>query len=220
MSGNGQSQNGASNGSIMHWKERVLSADDVRRRLNGELEIVLDPKTIVTPLADEQLRIKGIRLTRQTSESNNGSPKPALSWGFAQERPNAMVHSAVENVRREGIALWELKAASQDTPCRWAQAVSECVAKGECRGGVVFCQDPGLVCCVANKLSGLRAVSVTNIAQAARATLSLGANLLAVEMPGRTYFEVRQVLRLLCAGSTCPDSVACTLRELENHAHR
>ena len=89
-------------------------------------------------------------------------------------------------------------------------------------GGVVFCDDPGLVCCVANKVPGLRAVAVTTVAQAARATLTLGANLLAVEMPGRTFFEMRQILRCLCGAEStaCPAGVACTLRELDGHAHR
>jgi hypothetical protein len=85
----------------------------------------------------------------------------------------------------------------------------------------LFCADPGLACCVANKLPGLRAVAVTTVAQAARATLALAANLLVVEMPGRTFFEVRQILRTLSGSTTsCPDGVACTLRELDGHAHR
>jgi hypothetical protein len=40
-------------------------------------------------------------------------------------------------------------------------------------------------------------------------------------MPGRTFFEVRQMLRMLLEGSrVCPDGVACTLTELDGHAHR
>ena len=105
--------------------------------------------------------------------------------------------------------------------CDWARTLAECVGRGDCRGGVVFCEDPGLVCCVANKVAGLRAVAVSTIGQAARATLTLNANLLAVEMPGRTYFEVRQILRTLCVSArACPDAIACTLRELDGHAHR
>ena len=95
------------------------------------------------------------------------------------------------------------------------------MASGECAGGVVFCDDPALVCCVANKLPGLRAAAVTTVAQAARATLTLGANLLAVEMPGRTYFEMRQMVRLLlCRGRAAPTGRPATLRELDGHAHR
>jgi ribose 5-phosphate isomerase RpiB len=85
----------------------------------------------------------------------------------------------------------------------------------------VFCADPSLVCCVINKVAGLRAAAVATVAQAARATLTLGANVLAVEMPGRTFFEVRQILRTLLVGEVmCPPGVACTLGELDGHAHR
>jgi hypothetical protein len=141
--------------------------------------------------------------------------------GYGTDRPHVLVECAVQALRREGLALRELPKAGESLPCRWARALAECVARGECAGGVVFCEDPGLVCCVANKVPGLRAVAVTTVSQAARATLTLAANLLAVEMPGRTFFEVRQILRTLCgAPQTCPDGVACTLRELESHAHR
>ena len=50
---------------------------------------------------------------------------------------------------------------------------------------------------------------------------SKAANLLVVEMPGRTFFEIRQILRTLYAAvAACPEGVACTLRELDGHAHR
>jgi hypothetical protein len=133
-----------------------------------------------------------------------------------------MVECAVRAVRREGLVVREWPAPGRELTCRWARAVAECVAAGECSGGVLFCADPGLVCCVANKVPGLRAAAVATVQQAARATLSLAANLLVVEMPGRTFFELRQILRTLCVARRplCPDGVACTLRELDGHAHR
>ena len=41
-------------------------------------------------------------------------------------------------------------------------------------------------------------------------------------VPGRTFFEVRQILRICCsvAAPACPPGLACTLKELEGHAHR
>jgi hypothetical protein len=140
--------------------------------------------------------------------------------GYAQDRAYLPVGLAVLALRREGLSVEELPCAVSDAACRWSHAVAACVARGDCRGAVVFCEDPGLVCCVANKVPGLRAAAVATVAQAARAKLTLGANLLAVEMPGRTYFEVRQILRAVCAAGACPDTVACTLRELDGHAHR
>jgi ribose 5-phosphate isomerase RpiB len=209
MSGNGQ---------VLHWPKRVLSADDLARHLNGERELVLSPRTVITPLATEQLRTNGIRIRRQEEEPK----RTALPiWGYAQERAFPVVQSAVQALDREGVALKELPA-QQGLVCRWAKALAECVQRGECRGGVIFCADPGLVCCVANKVAGLRAVPANTVLQAARATLALGANLLAVELPGRTFFEVRQILRTVChcASPACPIGVAETLTELDGHAHR
>jgi hypothetical protein len=154
-------------------------------------------------------------------ETASKAASAKVMWGVGQDRPHAMVAAAVQGLAREGMCFRELPLEANQLPCRWAKAVAECLARGECAGGVLFCEDPGLVSCVANKVPGLRAVAVTTVGQAARATLSLAANLLVVEMPGRTFFEVRQILRtLLSGGMVCPDGVACTLRELDGHAHR
>jgi hypothetical protein len=219
MASNGQLTNGSHG--VLHWPGRLLSADDVSRRINGERELVLEPRAIVTPLAAEQLRQRGIRVLR--GESKTSAPKvEATRWGYAQERPDGMVRSAVQALRREGVELHELTGACESASCHWARRLAECLASGACRGGVVFCHDPGLICCVANKIAGVRAASVTTIAQTARVSLTLGANLVAVEMPGRTFFELRQIFRILCLPTalSCPDGVACTLRELDGHAHR
>lgn len=142
-------------------------------------------------------------------------------WSYGQDRAYPMVQAAVRMLAREQVALREMSCPPDDPFCHWAKAVAECLANGECQGGVLFCADPGLVACVANKVRGLRAVPVTTVGQAARATLTLAANLLVVEMPGRTYFEVRQILRTLyTTPARCPDGVACTLTELDGHAHR
>jgi hypothetical protein len=206
----------ADNGRALRWTGRVLAFDDVRRRLDGRGELILSPGTIVTPLAADQLREQGVRVVREAAITQAG---PA-TWGVAQERPHPFVESAVRSLEREGVALRAL-AVCEGEACRWAQALGACVRTGECRGGVVFCGDPGLVCCVANKTAGVRAVAVTTVGQAARAALTLGANFVAVEMPGRTFFEVRQILRTLCASAApCPPGVACALQELDGHAHR
>lgn len=206
----------ATNGRVLTWPRRVLSVADLRSSLNGHHEVLVGADTVVTPLANEELRGRGIAVQRQAARVEPTGP----AWGYGQDRPHGMVRSAVQALARDGVPLREL-TAGDSLPCRWARAVAECLARGECAGGVLFCDDPGLVACVANKVPGLRAVSVTTVAQATRATLQLAANLLVVEMPGRTFFEIRQILRTLCGNVlTCPDDVACTLRELDGHAHR
>jgi ribose 5-phosphate isomerase RpiB len=220
MHGNGQpGQAAAAGAQVLHWSGCVLAAEDVRRSLNGHREVVLAPRAIATPLALEQLRTNGVAVTRQAL---GHQPQPPACWGYAQERSHPTVQSAVQAVQREGLVLNEIKGHDDTVACRWAKSVAECVARGECQGGAVFCQDPALFCCVSNKVPGLRAAAVVTVAQAAQAALTLGANLFVVEMPGRTFFEVRQILRILCLSgeSVCPPGVACTLKELDGHAHR
>jgi hypothetical protein len=219
MGVNGQVREGSAAGGVLRWAGRVVASEDLRRSLNGHQELLVSPRTIITPLATEELRSRGVRVTRQPAEA----PAPAgKTWGVAQDRPYAPVASAVQGLRREGLSLQDMPACADGAPCSWGKALADCVRRGECHGGVVFCQDPGLVCCVANKVPGLRAVGVVTVSQAAQALLTLGPNLVAVEMPGRTFFEIRQILRSLClaGAAACPDGVACTLRELDGHAHR
>lgn len=158
---------------------------------------------------------------RQVLATDDGLAPGARVVGYAMDRAHPLVEAAVQAANRDGAALKELCGMGDELPCRWSRAFAECIARGECAGGVIFCQDPGLVCCVANKVAGLRAVAVVTVSQAARAALALSANLLAVEMPGRTFFELRQILRILATTTNgCPVGVAGTLKELDGHAHR
>jgi len=217
MGANGQLPEASADGQVLRWTGRVVAAADLRQSLNGHCELQVPERTIITPLAWEELRARGVRVRSQATE-----PVPAgRTWGFAQDRAYAEVASAVKALRRGGPILTEM-ASCDGAPCSWSRALAECVARGECQGGVVFCLDPGLVCCVANKVAGLRAVAIATIAQAAQALRALDPNFVAVAMPGRTFFEIQQILRCLCgpAERTCPEGVARTLRELDGHAHR
>ncbi len=143
-------------------------------------------------------------------------------WGWTVEgRPSAMLSAALRSAARNGSRPVSLPACNGEA-CSWVKEVAECLRKGTCRAAVVFCADPGLACCVANKVPGVRAVAVSTIAQAKQAITSIGANVLAVEMNGCTYFECRELLRLCESGvgAACPGGVACVLRELDGHAHR
>jgi ribose 5-phosphate isomerase RpiB len=219
MAANGQVRPVCAEGEVLRWAGRVLSAEDLRGSLNGHRELLLPARTIITPLAAEQIRAHGLRVQRLPVEEQ---PAPSARWGYAQERSHPLVQSAIRSLEREGVSLQELNLPDRSSACRWARAVAEWVAHGNGWGGVVFCDNAGLLCCVANKVAGLRAVAANTVSHAAQATRTLGANLVAVEMPGRTFFEVQQILRTVCSRAVpaCPAGVACILEELDRHAHR
>jgi ribose 5-phosphate isomerase RpiB len=199
----------------LDWPERVLTARDLERHLNGHGELTVRPDAVVTPLAEERLRLDGVRLVRRPATN----PDPAARlWLVCQERPFPLVESAVKALARDGLRLSD---AGGGCGAVWFREVAACVARGDCEGGVVFCGDPALACCVANKVPGVRAAAAATVAQAARAWRVLAANLIAVEMPGRTFFEVRQILRTLgrSARSVCGGETGATLRELDGFPH-
>jgi hypothetical protein len=152
----------------------------------------------------------------------SGNGRAEARWGYAVEgRPAPMLLAALRSLARDGASPEPLPECNGDS-CSWVRRVAECLQSGTCRTAVLFCDDPGLACCVANKVPGVRAAAVGTVAQAERALAQLGANLLVVEMAGRTYYEFRALLRLcgMRGPAACPPGVACVLQELDGHAHR
>jgi len=211
--------NGDTTGAVLNWPKKVLSADDLRRHLTSQREIALLPRAIVTPLAADELKARGVRIRWEDAKPQANAP--AGRWGYAQERPDAAVGAAIRALERDSIALIALEIAAK-TPTAWVRAMAELVARAGTLGGIAFCGNPGLVCCVANKLAGVRAAAVATPAQAERARKTIAANLLAIESTERTFFEIRQIVRAIAGGSPvcCPAELANALKELDGHAHR
>ena len=151
----------------------------------------------------------------------SGNGRTPAGWAYAVEgKPTTMLAVALQSLCRHGAEPRHLPECNGE-PCVWVRDVAACLAAGDCRVAVLFCTDPGLACCVANKVPGVRAVAVTSVGAAVRALRSLGPNLLVVEMAGRTYYECRELLRLCQENpSACPPGLACVLQELDGHAHR
>jgi hypothetical protein len=152
--------------------------------------------------------------------NGNGQVRPA--WGCGVEgKPSVMLQAALRTLRRNGTVPQDLPACNGHA-CDWVRRAAECLHNGTCEVAVLFCEDAGLACCVANKVPGVRAVAVWTVAHANRALDQLGANLLVVESAGRTFYECKALLQLCCARAPacCPPEVACVLQELDGHAHR
>ena len=162
-------------------------------------------------------------LTHTNGKATNGRALPAprftpfvaSKWAYGQDRAFAMVGAAVQTLARSGEAWEPIHAAGSSVA--WAAAVAELVAHGEYDGVVLFCQDPAMAALIANKTAGVRAAAVSTVDQAARATLTIAANLVAVEMPGRTFFEIRHILHLVRESRLgCPAELASLLHEREH----
>jgi hypothetical protein len=199
---------------VLCWPKRLLSADDLRRHLTSQRELLLLPRTVITPLAADELRAKGVRILWEAPASTEAKTPKHGKWLYAQEKSDALIASAIQAVERDGIQMTARDGAS-------ARAFAEAILAADHAGGILFCGDAATACCIANKIAGIRAGAMRNNDQALRAQKNLGANLFAIEFPGPTFFELRQILRTIATRAPkCPDAVAILLKELDGHAHR
>ncbi|MBI1830097.1 MAG: hypothetical protein HYR84_01440 [Planctomycetes bacterium] len=198
---------------VLCWPKKLLSAEDLRRHLTSQREVLVLPKTVITPLAADELKAKGVRVRFQATNGAEESKAPANAWAYAMDKPDATVASAVQALGRDGIVLAQVDFTD---PRRFAQWIVS-----ERRGGIAFCGDPATLCCIANKIAGVRAAAVVSVAQIVGIKKRLAANVFAIEPAGRTFFEVRQMLKAIVTGdSNCPAEIAKVLQELDGHAHR
>ncbi len=205
-------------GSVLCWPKKVLSADDLRRHLTSQREVSLLPKTIITPLAMDELKAKGVRVSSQVSPGVKYSEPlgSSTTWFYAQEKPDTMFSAAIAALMRDGIVLTAHEIKQQP----WIIAFAEMLVAQKA-GGIANVVEPGIVCCLANKLSGVRAASVSSVANVKAAKKSLGPNLFVLATQGRTFFEVRQILQTIASDTPlCPPELAPSLQELDGHAHR
>jgi ribose 5-phosphate isomerase RpiB len=225
MNHDGKDRQTAGTGGTLRWSGRVVTADGLRQSLNGERELVVTPRTVITPLAADHLKANGVQIVRQEEAAKplaGHKEKSNGGWGYVLERPFPLAGSVLQSLQREGVNLQELSTPGQSEAecetlaCGLARHAAQVVSRGDRWGVVVFCVDPLLVCCVANKVKGIRAAALVAPAQAKRAVDGLGVNFLALEIGRLTFFELRQIIRSICGGpAACPGAVAAILKELE-----
>jgi hypothetical protein len=203
---------------ILCWPKRLLSADDLRGHLTSQRELLLLPRTVITPLAADQLKAKGVRIRWQVPTAPDKAAAEQGTWCYAWEKHDAMISTTIKAMERDGSTLTPLDITAASGS--WTRKAAEMILASYL-GGIVFCSDPASACCVANKIAGMRAAPVLNAAQVVRAKKNLGPNLFAIEVPGPTFFEVRQILKaIVTRGARCPEEIANVLTELDGNAHR
>lgn len=207
-------------GPALSWSGRVLTWEDVRPFLAELRELTIGLKTIVSPLVLDELKARKITVRRGETSSFTVRDAPSKAGiGVALERPDGVVASAVQGLRKEGVSLLDWSPRGESL-AGWAWSLGLLV-KESATSGVAFASNASLVACIASKVAGVRAARVVNGLEVSRAIGGFGANLLSVEMPGRSFFEIKQILRAAATGvPRSPAEVENVFREVDNHAHR
>lgn len=193
----------------MHeWPGTVLALNDLQRLGPNLRELIVVDKVVLTPCARDEIKRLGVSLVRRDA-------KKETSIGYGADGLYPQVATVVLALGREGFTLKALQMQQGIGSMMLGKTAGEMVARGEMKSAVLFCKEPEAAACAANKLVGIRAAAVNNMMQAKRASAALGANLMVVEMPGRTYFEIRQVIHLMMNAKGCPEDSQRLLERLD-----
>lgn len=173
--------------------DAVVTAETLEQRLNGHAQLTIGRRTILTPSARDVLRARGIDWSRRTGSKPADSGTGAGTWLAIISRTTP----AVEQLIAESAAVWrsELSGTAEEAAGRAIAAA----CRGEAAGVVVFSDRPEAAACRANRNPGIRAAAVLDAAGVAAAVRNMGANVLCFDPEGRSYFDLRNILRAFTA---------------------
>ena len=193
---------------VHEWPGTVLALNDLQRLGPNLRELIVADKVVLTPCARDEIKRLGVSLVRKVA-------KKETSIGYGSDGLYPQVATVVLALGNEGFTLKALQMQQGIGSILLAKTAGEMVASGVMKSAVLFCREPEAAACAANKLVGIRAAAVNNMMQAKRVCASLGANMIVVEMPGRTYFEIRQVILLMMNTKGCPEGSQALLERLD-----
>ncbi len=159
------------------FAERLLSLRHAEALSQDLKELRVAPGTVITPLARDFLKRNAIEL-RWVSRGEIASLRDRGEWGFASDVQSGAV-TALRRALLEDVFPWfELKPGVREV-ATWLSA-----APG--RGALVLTHAAPVVVWQGCRHPEVRAASAVDVEGVARATASLGANLLAIEPAGKS----------------------------------
>jgi len=173
------------NGHDPVFVDRLLSLRQAEAFVDGRGEVRVLAGTVITPLARDFLKGRGVavRVVSERDATRFGSTR-AGEWGFAVESRSGQV----EAVRRAFLMdqHWSEVGDNSTAAAHW-------VAEGDGRGALVLTDEASVATWRAGRVAGIRAATVTDPDSVSRATRHLGANVVAVEVAGRSIHLLKQV---------------------------
>jgi hypothetical protein len=173
-----------SDGREFVFAERLLALRHAEALPSGVNEVRVAPGTVVTPLARDALKGRGIGI-RLISRKDVEERSPAGEWGLAIEGGTGVVE-ALRRSLLDGPGAWREVARDAIGAARW-------VVGGDGRGAVVVPQEASLAVWKAHRIDGVRAANAGDADAVSRAVQHLGMNLLVIEPAGKSIASMKHL---------------------------
>jgi len=192
----------------------AILLDDLRRE--GK-EIRLPEGALVTPAARDWLKEYSLPVTWEKAPAGGPGKLAAVMDPSLPEL--RLMRTMLDRGGRLAEVI-EPDGGRKGIPAATRQLCGR-IARGEVAKGVVFAADGPVPVCVANKHNGVRAALGVNIPMVEEACRSLGINVLVLEYPTLTPYQMKQMIDRLLAGSAGPpQETAAAIEAIEQGGGR
>ncbi|MCA8998789.1 MAG: hypothetical protein KDA36_07815 [Planctomycetaceae bacterium] len=174
---------------------KVVTAD-VLEALAAGSEVVVHPKAIITPAAKDAVRERRITVTRQERPPGKSAGTDKAAVGEKTRSSLLIViqnTDAFERIWNEIQGDWrrELLGCPDDAA---KLAIGE-ISRGGVSSVLIACEQTYRAACLANRHSAVKAVPIRDVGDIKMARRQLRANVWCLPPTGRSYFELRNLVR-------------------------
>jgi ribose 5-phosphate isomerase RpiB len=194
----------------------VVTATMLNDLLRESRPIVLQKGSLVTPAARDWLKEHAVPVTWVEN------PDGKRNLGVVME-PKLPEMRAVRTMLDRAGGLSEViePAAGRGGLSAATRRLCGLVFRKQVAKGVVFAQDGAVPVCVANKHVGIRAALGVNLPMVEEACRELGINVLVLEYPVQTPYQMRQMIERFLAGPTTAQAeIAAAISNIEQGGGR
>ena len=191
-------------------EDRVVTMSVLAARLENVRRVTVRKGAVVTPAVRDELRDRGIELSRSVSNGaadGNESSASMVRLVIAATPPcNADSLAATSGGDAEVITMQSGNVVES------IEKLVSWLATGDCLA-VLLTGDAEAALCLANRSRGVRAISAGSASAIARSATAVGANLLIADPAGRSMHEMANMVRAFVRGGCqrCPESLRAAL---------
>ena len=167
----------------------VLTAELLLERVQSGQQILIGPRTILTPSAQDLIRAKRIQVQRRGAAAATN-----VIAGVAVVCKNP---PALDRLLTESATSWKRLLSGKTT--EGVERVVNGLSRGEFGQAVLFVGDPAFAACQANRHSGLFAATLQSAGEVKRLQAQMPVNCWCIDPGESSLFELKNLLRICAA---------------------
>ena len=175
-------------------QERVITEELLEQQLNGAKRIEVGMKSVLTPSARDFLSKQKIEWQRQPDAKSTTQ----TDWKAIVVQSTSAVTAALNDLEQSMGTCWKQEITG--TTCEAVSAAVSAICRAEAAGVVIFTGKPESVACRANRNVKVRAAALGDVRRTESIKTEMGVNLFCINPDGKTYIELRNLLRAVTSG--------------------